>query len=75
MILNNMHLRKLITVSIIEVQKNILQVALKVRESIQIKNDRKAETKKKKKKLKKKKKKERQKLLTLFMPRAQHCTT
>ena len=49
MILNNMHLRKLITVSIIEVQKNILQVALKVRESIQIKNDRKAETKKKKK--------------------------
>ena len=75
MILNNMHLRKLITVSIIEVQKNILQVALKVRESIQNKNDRKAETKKKKKKLKKKKKKERQKLLTLFMPRAQHCTT
>ena len=75
MILNNMHLRKLITVSIIEVQKNILQVALKVRESIQIKNDRKAETKKTKKKLKKKKKKERQKLLTLFMPRAQHCTT
>ena len=74
MILNNMHLRKLITVSIIEVQKNILQVALKVRESIQIKNDRKAETKKKKK-LKKKRKKERQKLLTLFMPRAQHCTT
>lgn len=44
MILNNMHLRKPITVSIIEVQKNILQVALKVRESIQIKNDRKAET-------------------------------
>lgn len=38
MILNNMHLKKPITISMIEVQKNILHVALKVRESIQIKN-------------------------------------
>ena len=56
MILNNMHLKKPITVSIIEVQKNILQVALK-------------------EKVSKSKTIESQKLLTLFMPRAQHCTT
>ena len=44
MILNNMHLKKPITMFIIEVQKNSLQVALKVRESVQIKNHRKSET-------------------------------